>query len=153
MGSLCWFISSRTPSWSRPLNSASERQTAKPKGMRPPPCWSLLAILEESMTSSHKGALSMEVRGAQLLHSLKDVSHHPFVTPGRDFFAFSLCVGGRSGNHTGPFQESSEGWNGILQPLPFWIYIHYDEHITWKWMAWPLGRLLSFTNRRFSTSM
>ena len=25
----------------------------------------------------------MEVRGAQLLHSLEDVSHHPFVTAGK----------------------------------------------------------------------
>ena len=33
------------------------------------------------------------------------------------------------------------------------LFLHSDEHITWKWMAWSLGRLLSFTNRGFSTSM
>ena len=31
--------------------------------------------------------------------------------------------------------------------------LHSDEHITWKWMAWSLGRLLSSTNTWFSTSM
>ena len=28
----------------------------------------------------------MEVRGAQLLHSLDGTKHHPFVTPGCSFF-------------------------------------------------------------------
>ena len=51
----------------------------------------------------------------------------------------------------------SPGFLGFL-PFPkhgaqFWgpvsvhnIPLHSVEHITWKWMAWPLGRLLSSTN-------
>ena len=31
--------------------------------------------------------------------------------------------------------------------------LHSDEHITWKGIAWSLARLLSFTNRGFSTSI
>ena len=37
-------------------------------------------------SSSHKGVRSMEVRGAQLLHSLDGTKHHPFVTPGIRLF-------------------------------------------------------------------
>ena len=55
------------------------------------------------------------------------------------------------------FRGSGYSFSVDRSPKNDWLDIHklwiHSDSLTWKWMAWPLGRLLSSTNSEFSTSM
>ena len=55
------------------------------------------------------------------------------------------------------FRGSGYSFSVDRSPKNAWLDIHklwiHSDSLTWKWMAWPLGRLLSSTNSEFSTSM
>ena len=42
------------------------------------------------VANSQKGVRSMEVRGAQNIHSQDGTKNHPFVTPGHQWFEFMV---------------------------------------------------------------